>query len=127
MLVKNDILGYKNREIFQDDECFSFSLDSVMLANFATIRLRDKNILDLGCTTNGTKEIKNASDWNNGNGGLKVIFYGKDKTPQAFMWMRPSGTENVFRIMCDVKGNRPQMEESLLQWETSMITKADAL
>ncbi|MCI5523396.1 MAG: phosphoglucomutase [Spirochaetia bacterium] len=79
------------------------------------------------CTTNGTKEIKNASDWNNGNGGLKVIFYGKDKTPQAFMWMRPSGTENVFRIMCDVKGNRPQMEESLLQWETSMITKADAL
>ena len=52
MLVKNDILGYKNREIFQDDECFSFSLDSVMLANFATIRLRDKNILDLG-TGNG--------------------------------------------------------------------------
>ena len=48
----NDILGYKNRKIFQDDECFSFSLDSVMLANFVTIRLRDRNILDLG-TGNG--------------------------------------------------------------------------
>lgn len=49
MEVINDILGYKNRKIYQDDECFSFSLDSVMLANFATIRLRDKNIVDLGC------------------------------------------------------------------------------
>lgn len=52
MEVINDILGYKNRKIFQDDECFSFSLDSVMLANFATIRLRDNEILDLG-TGNG--------------------------------------------------------------------------
>lgn len=49
MEVINDILGYKNRKIYQDDECFAFSLDSVMLANFATIRLRDKNIVDLGC------------------------------------------------------------------------------
>ena len=49
MEVLNDILGYKNRKIYQDNDCFSFSLDSVMLANFATIRLRDKNIVDLGC------------------------------------------------------------------------------
>ena len=49
MEVINDILGYPNRKIFQDDECFAFSLDSVMLANFATIRQRDKFILDLGC------------------------------------------------------------------------------
>ena len=44
----NDILGYNNLKIFQDDNFFSFSLDSIMLANFATIRLRDKNILDIG-------------------------------------------------------------------------------
>ena len=49
MEVLNDILGYKNRKIYQDTECFSFSLDSVMLANFATVRLRDKLIGDLGC------------------------------------------------------------------------------
>lgn len=48
MQVINDILGYKNRKIYQDDDCFAFSLDSVMLANFVTIRMRDKNILDLG-------------------------------------------------------------------------------
>lgn len=49
MEVLNDILGYSNRKIYQDDECFSFSLDSIMLSNFATIRLRDKSIADLGC------------------------------------------------------------------------------
>ena len=49
MEVLNDILGYKNRKIYQDNQCFSFSLDSIMLANFATIRLRDKIICDLGC------------------------------------------------------------------------------
>ena len=49
MELLNDILGYKNRKIFQDTDCFSFSLDSIMLANFATIRLKDKKIVDLGC------------------------------------------------------------------------------
>lgn len=44
----NDVLGYKNRKIFQDDNYFSFSLDSIMIANFVNIRLRDKKILDLG-------------------------------------------------------------------------------
>lgn len=48
----NDILGYRDRKIFQDDQCFSFSLDSVMLANFVGIRMRDQKILDLG-TGNG--------------------------------------------------------------------------
>ncbi|MBQ3510851.1 MAG: tRNA1(Val) (adenine(37)-N6)-methyltransferase [Bacilli bacterium] len=49
MEVLNDILGYKNRKIYQDTDYFSFSLDSIMLANFATIRLRDRLICDLGC------------------------------------------------------------------------------
>jgi len=49
MQVLNDILGYKNRKIFQDDDCFAFSLDSIMLANFVSIRYRDKKIVDLGC------------------------------------------------------------------------------
>lgn len=45
----NDILGYKNLKVFQDDKYFSFSLDSVMLANFVNIRSSDKKIVDLGC------------------------------------------------------------------------------
>lgn len=49
MEMLNDILGYKNRKLFQDSDYFSFSLDSIMLANFTTIRMRDSNIVDLGC------------------------------------------------------------------------------
>lgn len=52
MIKLNDILGYKNRVIYQDDNFFSFSLDSVLLSNFCTIRNKDKKILDL-CTGNG--------------------------------------------------------------------------
>ena len=47
----NDILGY-NLKIYQRKDWFSFSLDSVILANFATINFNVKRILDLG-TGNG--------------------------------------------------------------------------
>ena len=76
-------------------------------------------------TTNGSEEKKNVSVWNNGNGGLKIRFLDADGRAKAFIWMRPSGTEPVFRIMCDVKGDEPSAERSLLRWETSMIRKAD--
>lgn len=52
MEVLNDILGYTDLKIYQNSDFFSFSLDSVMLANFVDIRTRDKKILDLG-TGNG--------------------------------------------------------------------------
>ena len=48
----NDILGYKDLKIYQDDLFFSFSLDSIVLANYCNIRLRDKNIVDF-CSGNG--------------------------------------------------------------------------
>ena len=46
----NDIVG-KNLKIYQDDDYFKFSLESVLLPNFVHINLRDKNILDL-CSGN---------------------------------------------------------------------------
>ena len=51
MKVKNRLLNFGNNVIFQDDEAFLFSLDSVILANFVSIRLTDKNIVDL-CSGN---------------------------------------------------------------------------
>lgn len=48
----DDVLGYKDLSIYQDSDFFSFSLDSIILANYSTIRLRDKNIVDF-CTGNG--------------------------------------------------------------------------
>ena len=51
MEMINDVLGYKNMKIYQNTDFFSFSLDSIILANFSTIRLRDKKIVDF-CTGN---------------------------------------------------------------------------
>ncbi len=76
--------------------------------------------------TNGTKETRNVSDFStSGKGGLKILFKDKDSKNIAFIWMRGSGTEPVFRIMCDVKGDKVQMEKELLEWETKLIQEAD--
>ena len=47
MIVKNNLLNYKNAYIYQDTEYFKMSLDSLLLAKFVTINMRDKKILDL--------------------------------------------------------------------------------
>lgn len=78
--------------------------------------------------TNGTEENRNLSDYSkNGKGGLKILFTGKNKEPLAYIWMRGSGTEPVFRVLCDVKGNNSTEEHELLDWEREMILKADSL
>ena len=79
--------------------------------------------------TNGTKEKAGETDFSKSQkGGLKILFYKKDcKKPCAFIWMRGSGTEPVFRIMCDVQGSDSRMEKSLLSWETKMLAQADKM
>lgn len=47
MKVKNRLLNYSGYYIYQDTDFFKMSLDSVLLANFVTINLRDKKIIDL--------------------------------------------------------------------------------
>ena len=47
----NDLLEINNLKIFQNDDWFKFSLESVLLPNFVTINLRCKKIMDL-CTGN---------------------------------------------------------------------------
>ena len=51
MIVLNDVLGYKNRKIYQDNDYFKFSLDGVLLANFVSIKLTTKKIIDIGTGT----------------------------------------------------------------------------
>ena len=78
--------------------------------------------------TNALVETRNISDFGiSGKGGLKIIFNGKDNQPLAFIWMRGSGTEPVFRVMCDIKGDNSEMEAKLLQWERSLIESADKI
>ena len=97
MLVKNDILGYKNRENFQDDECFSFSLDSVMLANFATIRLRDKNILDLG-TGNGVIPLILSLRTNKHIDGVEIQEYLADMAKKSVELNKLTNQINIYNV-----------------------------
>ena len=48
MLVENELLGYPRLKIMQDSEMFSFSIDSVLLANFVRTTKKTKKIIDLG-------------------------------------------------------------------------------
>ncbi len=63
----------------------------------------------------------------NGNqrGGLKVILFDNEQKPKAFLWMRGSGTEPVFRVLVDVEGEKPGVEELLLNLHREMIALAD--
>ena len=77
-------------------------------------------------TTNGIQEIPDITDYGiSGKGGLKILFLDKKHNPDSFIWMRGSGTEPVFRIMCDVCGDNPQKEHDLLDWLTTMLKESD--
>ena len=49
MRVKNRLLNFTDKIIYQNDDYFAFSLDSVLLANFVSIKLSDKKIIDFCC------------------------------------------------------------------------------
>jgi phosphoglucomutase len=65
-----------------------------------------------------------------GRGGLKIEFTGtskfngKDGEKTAFIWMRGSGTEPVFRIMADAECT--EAERELIEWQRQMVLEADA-
>ena len=49
MRVKNRLLDFGDNIIYQGDNYFSFSIDSVLLANFVSVRYSDKKIMDFCC------------------------------------------------------------------------------
>lgn len=57
-------------------------------------------------------------------GGLKIIFYSAQNKPVAFIWMRGSKTEPLFRIMADVTGNNEAEEKDLVHWQAKMLLEA---
>lgn len=61
----------------------------------------------------------------NERGGLKVELVDAEGVARAFLWMRGSGTEPVFRILVDVEGEQSKLEAELLEWLGSMVGRAD--
>lgn len=78
--------------------------------------------------TNGINEVKDVTDYSvSGKGGLKILFFADEakKQPLGYIWMRGSGTEPLFRVLCDMKGLNPDGEYRLLNWERELIENAD--
>jgi phosphoglucomutase len=61
-----------------------------------------------------------------GRGGLRIVFSDKDGRERAFLWMRGSGTEPVFRVMADVEGGSEADEAWLLAFHTELVRAADS-
>jgi phosphoglucomutase len=75
---------------------------------------------------NGLVEKRNLENFGEaGKGGLKLLFFNESKKETAYIWMRGSATEPVFRIMVDIEGDDIDGECYLLDWQPSMIMKAD--
>ncbi len=58
------------------------------------------------------------------SGGLRIVFYDEKDRPTDFIWMRKSGTEPVFRILADSRGDDADREAWLLEWHRSLISQA---
>lgn len=58
-------------------------------------------------------------------GGMKLQFLDQAQRPIAFIWMRGSGTEPVFRVLADVRSADRDDARYLLDWHRSMIEAAD--
>lgn len=60
-----------------------------------------------------------------GTGGLKITFTNHAGNHVAWIWMRGSGTEPVFRVMADAEGPDPGLERYLIAWQRRMVIEAD--
>lgn len=75
---------------------------------------------------NGTAETRGIEDFGlSGKGGLKIQFFDGTGAECAYIWMRGSGTESVFRILADARGSDVKAERKLLAWLTAMVLEAD--
>lgn len=77
--------------------------------------------------TIGSAEFEVGKDFaSSGSGGLRILLLNSRAELKAFLWMRGSGTEAVFRIMVDIEGGKPEDEEYLLSWHSQMVKAADS-
>jgi len=74
---------------------------------------------------NGMEEKRGLTSFGEaGKGGLKISFLDSNGKTTAYIWMRGSATEPVFRIMADVEGADTSVERDLLNWQRRMIIEA---
>lgn len=108
MIVKNRLLNFGDKIIYQDDDSFLFSLDSVLLANFVSLKLTDKKIIDLCC----------------GNAPIPMLMSFRTKARIFGVEVQ----ENIYNLGVDsIKENRMDDQISLINMDVNDIkTRFDA-
>ncbi len=76
-LVCNELLGRELIKIYQDTDSFNFSIDSMLLASFASITTRTKNICDL-CSGNAPIPLYLSLRTNANIVGVEVLKHSYD-------------------------------------------------
>ncbi|MDY0287744.1 MAG: phosphoglucomutase [Sphaerochaeta sp.] len=61
------------------------------------------------------------------SGGYKIAFTNSQNEETDFIWMRGSKTEPVFRVLADCLGTDTDRHDYLLEWQRSLIAKANEL
>lgn len=60
----------------------------------------------------------------NETGGLKLRFLDADGTDRAALWMRGSGTEPVFRVLAECRGDEPGLLRELITLHREHVARA---
>ena len=77
---------------------------------------------------NGLEEKRGVNRFGDaGKGGLKILFFDGKGKESAYIWMRGSATEPVFRVMVDMELTDKQINKDLLDWQRQMIMESDMI
>ena len=96
-LVKNDLFDYPNRYIYQYNDGFKFSIDSILLAEFVDIKNKAKEILDM-CTGNAPIPLIISTKTNKPIIGFEIQ---KEIYDLAIMSIKENKLENQIQIIND--------------------------
>lgn len=61
------------------------------------------------------------------SGGYTIAFTNAHGEETDFIWMRGSKTEPVFRVLADCQGSDAERHDYLIEWQRSLIAKANEL
>ncbi len=108
-IKKNDLLDY-DLIIYQNDDFFKFSIDSVLLAEFVNIKYRDKNLVDLCCGNAPLLMIL-------ANKNKSLNYYGIELQKEVYSLAQKSIKENKLSIQLindDIKNMENYFKENSL-------------
>lgn len=113
--VKNDLFDYDNLKIYQYEDKFKFSLDSILLAEFVELKENTKTIVDF-CTGNAPVPLILSTK-------TKAKIYGFELQPSIYKLAKLSVVENSLESQIDIiNSNLTEVLEHILPESVDAVT-----